>query len=176
MENLIEIGYIKKPKGLKGEVFVVLHGSDPSFLSVGDGLKLGSDKNELIITSLKNYKEGFLFTFEGVSDRNQSEALKGVKLYISSELAESFNSEEEVFLATLIGYQFYNFDKQKGVISGFSETKAHDLIQITLEGNKRVEVPWVESFIKAVDHNSRSVYFEAPVELLDPDFLDSVKK
>jgi 16S rRNA processing protein RimM len=175
MKDHIEIGFIKKPKGLKGEVFVVLHGSDPSFLTEGETLVL-EDKRHITINSIKPYKEGFLFTFEGVMDRNQSDLLKGKKLYISQALASSLNSEDEVFLATMIGYSFFNFDQKLGKVVGFSETKAHDLVVVELSSGDTVEVPWVSEFFKEVDHEAESIFFTAPKELLDPTFFEAGKK
>ena len=175
MKNHIEIGYVKKPKGLKGEVFVVLYDNDSSFLCVGQRLELDGS-HALTIKSIKAYKEGFLFTFEGVGNRHQSDPLKGKKIYISSELAESLNNKEEVFLATLLGYIFYNSNQKMGRVSGFSTTKAHDLLQIQLDEGEIVEVPWVEEFLNKIDHPSRSIHFNVSVELLNPEFLGSGKK
>ena len=175
MKNHIEIGFIKRPKGLKGEVFAFINANAALFLSKGDNLVL-EDEGRLKITSLKAYKEGYIFTFEGVSDRNQSDLLKGKKIFISNELAESFNSNNEVFLATLLNYEFYNLEEKAGKIAGFFETKAHDLVQIRLSDERLVELPWVSEFLVEINHSLKTVYFKAPVELLDPTFLEPGKK
>ena len=175
MKNHIEIGFIKKPKGLKGEVVVVLHDNDSSFLAPGDGLGL-DEENQLIIKSLKKYRDAYIFTFEGVEDRNQSDLLKGKKLFISNELAVSLNNDEEVFLVTLLGYNLFNNGKQVGEVSGFSKTKAHDLVRVRLNDGAVVEVPWVENFIGELDHTKKNVHLNAPDELLDANFLEPGKK
>jgi len=175
MNDFIEIGYIQKPKGLKGEVFVVLYDRDTSFISKGDVLFFKNEE-EIRVKSFKEYKDSYLFMFEGVLNRNESEVLKGKKLFITKKLAQSLNSEDEIFLATLLDYSFYNKDVKIGLVSGFANTKAHDILQVKTDLSETLEIPWVDEFFIRVDHENKSLYFQAPDELCDPSFLKAGKE
>jgi 16S rRNA processing protein RimM len=192
-QQLLEIGYIKKPKGLKGELIAVLHDRDGSFISSKS--KIYTDKNtHYSVQTFKPYKDAFVLKLESIDDRNQSDLFKGKKLYITKEFAKSLNTDDDIFLATLTGYKVFNKSLCIGKLVGFLNTKAHDIIQVeTFDANKQkeeslntsttdedslslLELPWVSPFIISVDHSKKEIFLEVPEELLDPDFLSTSKK
>ncbi len=192
--KLLEIGYIKKPKGLKGELIAVLHDRDGSFISSNS--KVYIDVNtEYTVQTFKSYKDAFILKLDSIDDRNQSDLFKGKKIYITKDFAASLNTESEIFLATLIDYKVFNNSLLIGKLVGFLNTKAHDIIQVEtpdpdIENKKSqkslkvdedpllsmLELPWVSQFIQSVDHDKKEIFLDVPVDLLDPDFLSTSKK
>jgi|GEM_PF-2646427 len=193
--ELLEIGYIKKPKGLKGELIAVLHDRDGSFISSNSKVYLDINTHYSVQT-FKPYKDAFILKLDSVDDRNQSDLFKGKKIFITKEYAKTLNTEDDVFLATLIDYKVFNKSLLIGKLVGFLNTKAHDIIQVetldtdkdTKEGQKNkttvvnedslslLELPWVSQFIQNINHNKKEIFLDAPEELLDPDFLSTSKK
>jgi len=175
LKEQFEIGYVKKAHGIKGEVLVHFYESDVSFLK--KDLVIALDGTTYTIGNLKPHKSEYIVTLKEVVDRNSSELLKGKKFFINSSLTDKINNSGDLFLGSIIEYTLFNLDKKMGVIKSLTKTKAHDLVQIELcNSDAVVDLPWVDDFIVKVDHELKSVFFEAPLELFDPDFFSGAVK
>lgn len=169
----IKVGWVKEAHGLKGDVYIKLL-SSPGNLKMPDWAE--SVKNyylskedqlpkECSFISLKPHKEGMLAKIDGVSDRNQSEALRGFALYIEKEDLKS-EPGESIYLHEILGFKVVDVkDNPLGVIKDFSTATAQDLIVIQTEDGL-FDVPWVEEFISNLDFESKIVVMDLPEGLL----------
>ena len=73
--DLLEVGRIGGPHGLRGEVAVKLTTNRTERLDVGSVLVIGSD--DYVVRSSRPHKTGHLVVFEGVGSREAAAALVG---------------------------------------------------------------------------------------------------
>lgn len=101
--RLILVGQIGQAHGLKGEVKLTSFTENPQSLIDYSPLVTASGR-EISVEKLKPVKGAFYAVLKGITDRNQSEALQGEKLYVPRERLPE--PEEGVFYqADLIGLE-----------------------------------------------------------------------
>lgn len=101
--RLILVGQIGQAHGLKGEVKLTSFTENPQSLIDYSPLVTQSGR-EISVEKLKPVKGAFYAMLKGVTDRNQSEALQGEKLYVPRDKLPE--PEEGVFYqADLIGLE-----------------------------------------------------------------------
>jgi len=76
--DLLEVGRIIKPHGLRGEVVVDLWSDFPDRLDTGSALS--TDEGLLVVGASRRHQERYLVFFEGFSTREAAEGLKGLIL------------------------------------------------------------------------------------------------
>ncbi len=172
-EQCIKVGWIKEAHGLKGDVYIKLLSKPgnlkmPEWASSVKSYYLANEDSplkECQFISLKPHKEGLLAKIEGVSDRNQSEDVKGYALYIKKEELKS-QPGESIYLHEILGFSVLDEEGIKlGVIKDFSTATAQDLVVVeTSDG--QFDVPWVDEFIINLNFESKSVTMSLPEGLL----------
>ena len=95
--QLLEIGRIGKPHGLRGEVSVLLTTDREERVSVGSILFLAS-KQELVVQNSRSHKKLYLVSFKGMNTRESADSISGEKLF-----AEPLNDETTIWVHELIG-------------------------------------------------------------------------
>ncbi len=166
--ELVEIGYIAKAHGIKGELFFKPFDEDKEawFLNVKE-LYINSKKYSL--KKARAHQVGYILILEEVNNRNEAEILKGKRVSLEKSFFESFNDKDEYFLNQIEGFRVFLKEKEMGVISGFLSTQAHEIIAVkTQEGV--FEIPWVEAFIKEIVFESSLVVLDCPEDLFKKDF------
>lgn len=172
--DLIEIGFIRAAHGLRGQVVVHAHSQDAaSLMDYGPLLNAdGSKSYRLEVTS--DQGKDFLCKIEGITDRNQAEALRGTKLFIpASSLPEP--EEGQFYIKDLIGLRVEN---DKGVVLGkvvdvlnLGANDAFD-IEFTHDGEKELETPqtelllFIDQYILNVDIDGGKIVVDLPYGLL----------
>lgn len=172
MNQYRKVGKIKDAHGLKGDVYVLIFSGDTSWVKELKSFALGADEHSLknyTVEKAKAFKDGLMLKAEGISDRNQSEELKGKMFYIPEDLLVS-DEGETIFLNEIENFDFYSGDEKVGVIVGFSSNGMQDLLVVEKISNKKtVDVPFVEDFIEEIDFDNRKVIMTLPPGLLDLD-------
>lgn len=170
--DLLEIGRIEKPHGLHGEVVVsLLTNMVDDRTAPGAVLDVGG--RQLVVLRSRPHAHRWLFTFEGVVDREGADALRGVVIRaepLSSDGADpgppsaSARHGEEVvaFVHELIGRRLID---QRGVdhgpVTAVIDNPASDLLEL---GDGRL-VPL--TFFRGLDAEADTVTVEVPDGLLD---------
>ena len=121
---LILIGRIIGPHGLRGQVKIK---TDSENLRVYKALQ-SSDGRRFEITKLVPAKDHLIITFKSVTDRNQSEALKGTDLYVTRDQLPP--STDEIYLADLVGRTVTHEGAPLGVIAGYQNYGAGELMEL----------------------------------------------
>ncbi len=175
MENkLIKIGFILKAHGIKGEVFLKIFDKDDSYITEETKLILNGEAYN--IKNLRKVNGGIIVKLLGVDTRNDSELLKGLQVFVEEDVFKNFLKEGEVYLNQLKGFKVFLKKDLKGLVSGFSQTAAHDLLVVELISGGFVEIPYVDSFIIKINKLEEIIKVDCPKELFDQDFLNGVKK
>ncbi|CAG4914810.1 unnamed protein product, partial [Acidithrix sp. C25] len=149
-DDLLEIGRIHRPHGIKGEVSVSFVSNRKERRQVGARLFVGGQW--LIVASSKVHHDRILIGFEGYSDRNRAELLSGMMIY-----GEPIEDDEALWIHKLIGSSVLDQDGiDRGVVIEVIENPASDLLSLA----SGALVPLV--FVSRFDAASSKIYIEAP--------------
>lgn len=157
-------GEIGKPHGTAGDVYVIRISDDPHRFDPGASLT-HQDGRVLVVASSRVHRDRFLVRFEGVTDREGAEALRGALYVDAGEVRELGDSE--YWEADLIGCDVVRADGTSvGKITDVIVRPAQDLLQVATPGGDRL-VPFVSDIVTQVDPERRRVVVEPPAGLLD---------
>lgn len=168
MPDLVVVGTVGKAHGLRGEVMVRRHSDVPGRFDVGCTLHLGG--REVTIASSRSHQGRLLLRFEGVTDRNGAEALRGVEV----SAPEADVSDEDVYYAhELVGMSVMLED---GTWLGdvvdvieMVESAGYDLLEVERDGVRWL-LPSPDDLVEVVDADGTDALLVVdPPEGLIPD-------
>ncbi len=126
--ELVLVGVIIGAHGIKGEVKIKSFTADPKmFSSYGKLVSKAGGTFEII--KAKFAKDEFICTLKNVTDRNQSEALRGTELFVSREHMPKL-LPGEFYLHDLEGKFVLAAGQTIGVVSGFQNFGAGELLEL----------------------------------------------
>lgn len=149
MKDLISIGQITKPHGVRGEVKV---------LSLTDSLqrfreldKVLIDGKEVAITSVKLQSDRAILKLEGVDNMDQADELRNKYLEVKRENAMELD-EDSYYIADLLDCVVYDTDGEElGKVYQVIETGSNDVYWVKGEGKKDVLIPALKTIVEEVD-------------------------
>ena len=99
------VGRIARPHGVRGEVSVAVHTDEPERrFAVGSVLATDpAEAGPLTVATVRWHTGRLLIGFDGITDRDQAEGLRGVWLTLDSAQAESSDDPDEFHDHELIG-------------------------------------------------------------------------
>jgi len=122
--NLLEVGRIDKPHGVRGDVVVALTTTEKG--RVAPGTRLFSGDREFLITASRPHQHRWIVTFEGVFGREGAEAISGFVL--SAEALEN-DDPDALWVHELIGSPVVEPDgTDRGVVQAVQDNPASDLL------------------------------------------------
>lgn len=123
-EGLLEVGVIRRPHGVKGDVYVDLVTDREDRLAVGSRLWTGGDWRT--VTGSKRLPQRWLVHFEGFDDRAAVESLTGLSLY-----AEPVQDPDALWVHELVGSRVVERDgTDRGRCVGVIANPADDLLEL----------------------------------------------
>lgn len=157
MNDLVYVGYITGPFGLKGEVKV---SSDSNHLDkifkVGNVLNI--DNQEYIIKKYHFHKT-HLLTFEGYEDINKIEELLKKEVFIKrSDIALK---NDEYLYADLLNCMIVDNEKEIGTVEDLLYNKNTVFIK---SGN--LIIPIIDKYFERVDIEKKIIYVKESEELM----------
>lgn len=153
MEELLQVGIITAPHGVRGEVKVYPTTDDPMRFK---GLKqvlldTGKEKLTLEIEGVKFFKKLVILKFKELNDINGVEKYRQKSLYVTREQAVRLG-RDEYFIADLMGLRVLDEREQEiGVLEDVIETGANDVYVITMEDGRELLLPAIKQCILQVD-------------------------
>ncbi len=176
------LGAIAGAHGVRGAVKLKTFTDDPA--AIGDyGPVHTEDGRTFVLTVTQPVKGGVAAKLDGVTDRDQAEALKGTRLYVAREALGDANDpgaddgpdgdgEEAYFHADLVGCRLVDEQGEEiGRVTAVHNFGAGDLLDVLRsdEGNaeKSVLVPFSLAVCPEVDLDARRIVCVPPVGLLD---------
>jgi 16S rRNA processing protein RimM len=127
LSELLEVGRIVKPHGLKGQVVVELWTNRTE--RVAPGASLTAPAGDMRVTRSSQTapsggRDRWLVSFEGVDDRESAEALRGVVLR-----AESLDEPGSLWVHELVGRDVFEVSGELlGVVEAVEANPASDLL------------------------------------------------
>lgn len=181
--TLLRVCRIGRAQGLKGEVNVRAFTDDPARRFAPGSVLLTKDGREFRVMRSRNFKSRWIILFEGISNRNASEELNGIDLFIDKEAdLPTDNEDEGWYLADLVGLDVLEVNDPEaaraadydgvevhevGTISAVYNNTAQDLLEVKNESGKISLIPFVEDIVPVVAIDEGYIIIDPPAGLLD---------
>lgn len=153
MTQLLEVGRIAKPHGLRGEVIVALSTDRTERLDAGSVLE--TDRGPLTVVAAHRHQNRWRVFFEGVASREEADELHGLVLR-----AERIDDDDAWFVHDMVGAAIVLAD---GTVVGecvaVVENPAYDMVEV--DTGVLVPMPFV------TDVADGRIVIEPPEGLLD---------
>lgn len=164
------VGRIGRPHGLRGDVSVEVRTDEPdSRFAPGTALATEpASAGPLVVESCRWHSGVLLVRFEGVTDRDRAEELRGTMLVIDSADIPPPDDPDEFYDHQLIGLSVVKPDGE--AVGEVSDVLHHgqDLLVIR-RGKAEVYVPFVKALVPVVDLERGVLVVDGPPGLLNPD-------
>lgn len=161
----VEVGCVARPHGLRGELRVKMHNPDSEVLFASSEVVVrGGEPSERVMTigSVRPVADGIvLLAFDGITDRNAAEAMRGCTLHVSREVLPAAD-EGEFYVHDILGAKVVGEDGRTfGEVVDYVTYPAADVIVV--QGEKRYEVPVIDDFVRHIDTEAKSITV-APID------------
>lgn len=180
-DDLLRVCRIGRAQGLKGEVNVYAYTDEPELRFAAGSVLVDGHGRRFTVSRARTFKQRWILSFEGVSDRTAAEALNGTTLFITRAEAEEQDhaaaqeageaeedlDEEGYYLEDLVQLTATAPDGTVlGTVTDVLEGAAQDLLQIAEPGGHTSLVPFVEAFVQEVDPDAGRLVLDVPKGLL----------
>ncbi|HEY8271728.1 MAG TPA: ribosome maturation factor RimM [Pseudobdellovibrionaceae bacterium] len=164
------VGKVKDAHGLRGELYILVFSGDVSWAKKLKTFELRSPRTGEIasyaVEKMKPFKQGLIVKSPLMMDRNAAEAVKGFEFSIPADIFVS-KPGETIFLNEIMDFMVKTAAQENvGLIKGFSSNGVQDLLVVDA-AKGRVEIPFVEAFIKKIDFKHHTIVMDLPEGLLD---------
>ncbi|MBX9910051.1 MAG: ribosome maturation factor RimM [Beijerinckiaceae bacterium] len=168
-ENLILLGTIGAPHGIRGEVRIKAFTGDP--MAIADYGPLSDGKGRRFeIAELRPAKEVVIARLKGVTSREAAETLTGLKLFVPREKLPDPEDEDEFLQADLVGCAVVGPDAAVlGTITAVVNFGAGDLLDVETPEGRSVLLPFTKAFVPVIDIAARRVEAVPPEGLFEID-------
>jgi len=153
-EELLVVGRILRPHGVRGAVVVRVESDRPGRFAEGARLVLetpSKDRREVTVHSCSEHKGDVLVYFPGVLDRETAERLRGSYLLVSTREADLL-SDGEFWAHDLLGMGVVSEEgRHLGEVSDVVCRDVQDMLVVRGADGAEFRLPFVEEFVKKVD-------------------------
>lgn len=156
----LEIGYVARPHGVRGELRVVTHDPESETLLDVESVRIGNVDYE--VEQVRAVQGAFLLRVVGVGDRNRADVLRGQRVSVDREQIPI--EEGEVFLADMVGCAVVLEDGRPYGTVAAVETGPQDRLVIH-DGEIERLLPIVPEFVIDVDLEAGRVVVAPPEDL-----------
>jgi 16S rRNA processing protein RimM len=164
------VARIGRAHGIRGEVSVEVRTDEPE-LRLGPGAVVATDPpsaGPLVIATGRVHSGRLMLRFEGVSDRNAAEALRGVLLIAEVDPEERPEDPEEFYDHQLVDLCVVTRDgEQVGRIEEITHLPYQDLLVVRRPDGGQVLIPFVSAIVPEIDLSEQRAVIDPPPGLLD---------
>lgn len=169
-DDLLVVGRIGKPQGIRGEVTIEVRTDDPA-ARFAPGAVLQTDPGErgpLVVLSGREQNGRLVLTLDGVEDRNTAEALRDTMLMVRTADVPPSDDPDEFHDWQLRGLAAFLPDGTAlGVIAEVLHLPHGDVLVVRREGGTEALVPFVLAMVPIVDVPGGRIVIDPPVGLLE---------
>ena len=166
-EGKVCIAQIGAAHGIRGEVRVKLFAEDPDALFDYGPLETADGSRRFEFLSARESKTIFVCRIKGLTNRNDVEALNGVRLYVDRDALPELD-EEEFYHSDLIGLEARLEDGTSlGSIVAIHDFGAGDVLDVSPKRGKGYYIPFTRAVVPEVKVSEGYVLVDPPEGLLD---------
>jgi 16S rRNA processing protein RimM len=169
-DDLVVVGRVGRPQGVRGEVTVEVRTDDPDD-RFAEGASLLTDPPErgpLVVAARREQNGRLVLHFEGVPDRTAAEALRDTLLLVDVRTLPPVEDEDEFHDWQLRGLRA---ELEDGDVLGEVTDVLHlphgDVLVVTRPGGAEVLVPFVRAIVPVVDLDAGRVVLTPPEGLVE---------
>lgn len=167
----LEIGFVRRAHGIRGELNVVTHDPDSEVLLRAKQVWIGGVAHA--VASARPTAQGFLLLLADVRDRNLAELLRGKPLEVARELVPV--DDGEVILDDLIGcVAQLSSGETVGTIVAIDSVPMQDRLVIHA-GDRELLLPVVDQFVVDINLETGVVIVAPPDGLPDSPIADKAR-
>ncbi|QIT36420.1 ribosome maturation factor RimM [Wolbachia endosymbiont of Brugia pahangi] len=162
-DNLVCMGIITSPHGIKGAVKVKIFTEKPENISLYGKLISGSKNYD--IDSVSVIGENLVIaTINGVNSRNEAEFLRNKKLYIERNKLLKLNDENEFYQSDLVNMEIrLENDELYGYIKSIYNFGSGDILEISVISTKKnIMLPFTKEIFPYVNIKERYITLNMP--------------
>ncbi len=168
LPETVAVGRVLRPHGVRGEVAIEVLSDVPGRFEKGSrvqGIREGQRPVSLVVAASRPQKGGAVVRFEGIEDRDQAEELRGLDLEVPrSEVPKA--PEGTYYQYELLGCLCFNEGEALGRVVEVTEDGGGVMLIVEGDG-RRVPVPFVREFLRAVDVEAGRIDLALPPGLLE---------
>jgi 16S rRNA processing protein RimM len=165
-EDLIKLGFVASPHGIKGETELRLLNTEDSILVDGMSVFLfpSSSKSKIPKTGQEWFIDKIRFgnkvicQFRGIKDRTHLESLIPFEIYLDRDSFPE-TQEDEVYLVDLVGMDLINETGEViGTLESFSDNGMQYLFDLRIGANgEKLTLPYVDVFFPKIDMEKKQI-------------------
>ena len=160
------IAEIATAHGVKGQARLRCFADNADLLTNPGGLT-DAKGNFYKIRNLNRHKDMFIATIDGLTDRDQVEALRGTELFIDRDTLPDID-DDEIYHIDLIGLDVCDQNKGDiGVVMAVQNFGAGDLLEVKRPDMELVYLPFNPQTVIQVDTNDDTIMLNLPPGLLE---------
>lgn len=154
-KKFIVVGQITKPHGIRGAVHVVSFCDPPANLLTFASLYYeGGEKASILRTQATARGDFFIFQLEGVRDRNQAEALRNQKLFITREQLPEPDGDT-YYYEDLVGFVVCDeAGVTLGCVASLTNFGAQDILVVHEGGADEILIPFLKDVTVDMDRKT----------------------
>ncbi|MES2472937.1 MAG: ribosome maturation factor RimM [Pseudomonadota bacterium] len=172
MAQDILLAAVMGAQGLKGEVKAKIFTDTPDALP-RYGVLHTKDGRKLKITAFRSSKEGeAVIAFEGITDRNTAEGLKGTQLFVErAALPEP--EEDEFYHADLVGLEARDSEgRVLGKVAALHNFGASDVIELVRPDGDQVHLAFTRETVPHIHIKDGYIIVAVPEDDEDNDHVE----
>jgi 16S rRNA processing protein RimM len=169
LPELIVVGRLGRPQGIKGELTVEVRTDDPDDrFAVGKVLHTDPpERGPVTIAAARRQGRYLVVQVEGVHDRNQAEELRDTLLLVDTSDLPPIEDEDEYYDTQLIGLTAVVEGQPIGEVTDVLHLPGGDTLVVTRPHGAEALVPFVRAIVPTVDLAAKKVVVTPPEGLLD---------
>ncbi len=156
--ELVEIGYVLRAHGVRGELRVVTHDPESTALDDARELTIGGVRYGARIRKIDG---AYLVELDGIRDRDRAHALKGQPVAVPRDSLDL--GPDEVLLSDLVGFEVKNAAGESLGQVVEIETGPQDRLVVQSRELETL-IPVVDEFLVEISPERREILVELPEE------------
>jgi 16S rRNA processing protein RimM len=167
--EVIAVGRIGRPRGVRGETFVEPWTDDPrERFSVGSVLSTEpTESGPLTVAEMSMSGGKLVVRFDGVEDRGGAEGLRGVQLIMPATARPDLDDPDDFYDTDLIGLAARTLaGAELGAVTDVLHAGGADYLVLDVAGQERL-VPFVRAIVPTVELTEGRVIIDPPDGLFD---------
>ena len=126
-----------------------------------------NETKEWKVKYIRNHKKNYIFSFNGISNRNEAELLINTKLFVKKQQIPTLKNKE-YYLSELIGFQIKTLkNKNIGMVKNIKNFGAGNLLEVLPTNNKTYYIPMNDENVEEISFNKKIIIVN-PLEGIIP--------